>query len=445
MKKIFSAVLALMLLVPLFASAEKLDKIPDHFTVTYKVDERSEKKNKTFISKDYIKTVHPHIDQEINALADAFDEEYAPTLKPLDSPRRNSRLDIHVVHSFSGKSAMSFLVLARQSYRRNQLMSPFETRTYDMETGLPILLTDLFEEDSLGWDIMADAVRARLSEYFPKQTADEKLLSSLATKEALKKTPFMLGPVTLSFHYEARVLYPDQPTLMRVNIPYHLLRDTMTEYGKEQTDNSMYKMVALTFDDGPTYTTTATLLNRLRHAGVPATFFLVGDRIAEYEDIVMRQNDENHSLQSHHFKHTDTTKSNPGRIQSYTKQFNEALSSVTGTLPVMLRAPYGLSDPFIQAGIELPLIQWDVDTKDWAGRSKSAILSVVKEETKDGSIILMHDVVEDTAGNILPVLEWLRDKGYLCVTMEDLFLHNDQEMKPRRVYYYMEKNPEAAP
>ena len=93
MKKIFSAVLALMLLVPLFASAEKLDKIPDHFTVTYKVDERSEKKNKTFISKDYIKTGHPHIDQEINALADAFIAEQIKDMEVLIQQKKKDQLD----------------------------------------------------------------------------------------------------------------------------------------------------------------------------------------------------------------------------------------------------------------------------------------------------------------------------------------------------------------
>ena len=444
MKRFFALFLALLLLFPLCVQAEKVNRLPDAFSIGYQVKERLEKKEKTFISKEYIRSIQPGVDERINRLVDEFDSLMSGELKPLDNPRRNSRLDIHVVHSVSGRSAVSFLVLARESYKRKQLRSPFTCMTFDMETGEEIFLTDLFPEDSEAWDLMAEAVYHELSAYFPKQEADEEMLLSLCSREAIEKTPFMLGPVCLTLHYEAKILYPDQPSLMKVSIPYAAFRGMMTEKGAYHTDNSMYKMVAITLDDGPTYSITAALLNTLRHNGTVVTFFLVGDRIAEYQDIVLRENDELHSLQSHHFKHTDTTKSNPGRIQSYTKQFSEALSNVTGTLPVMLRAPYGLSDPFIQAGIDLPLIQWDVDTKDWAGRTKSAILSVVKEETKDGSIILMHDVVEDTAGNIQPVLEWLRDKGYLCVTMEDLFLHNNQEMKPRRVYYYMEKNPEAA-
>lgn len=434
-----------LLLFSACAQAEKVSSLPEEFLISYQTKERLEKKEKTFISKEYIRSMQPKADETVNQIVDRFDNLMSGDLKPLENPRRNSRLDIHVVHSVSGKSAVSFLILARESYRRKQLRSPFECVTFDMKTGEEIFLTDLFPEDSEAWDLMAEAVYHELSAYFPKQEAEEEALLSLCSREALEKTPFMLGPVCLTLHYEAKTLYPNQPSLMKVSIPYAAFQGMMTEAGAYHTDNSMYKMVGITFDDGPTYSITASLLNTLRHNGAVVTFFLVGDRIAEYQDIVLRENDELHSLQSHHFKHTDTTKSNAGRIQSYSKQFNEALSSVTGTLPVMLRAPYGLSDPFIQAGIELPLIQWDVDTKDWAGRTKSSILSVVKEETKDGSIILMHDVVEDSSGNVLPVLNWLREKGYLCVTMEDLFLHNNQEMKPKRVYYYLEKNPEAAP
>lgn len=435
MKRAFSLLIIFIFLFPLCAGAEKVNQLPDCFSVSYKVSERQEKNNKTFISKDVITTAQKSVDQEINALADAFDQQLTPFLQPLESPRRNSRLDIHIVHSMSGQSAMSFLVLARESYRRKQLQSPFACRTYDMKTGEPIFLTDLFDEDSEAWDVMAEAVYQKLSAYFPLQEADQEKLSALCNKEALKQANFMLGPVCLSLHYEARQLYPDQPTLMRVNIPYQAFQGMMTEYAREQTDNSMYKMVALTFDDGPTYTTTASLLNQLRYAGVPATFFLVGDRIAEYEDIVMRQNDENHSIQSHHFKHTDSTKSTPARIQTYAKRFDETLSSLIGVYPTMMRAPYGLFEPFMQAGIPFPQIQWDVDTKDWTGKSSNAVLSVVKAETKDGSIILMHDIEEKTPESAKLVLEWLRKKGFMCVTMEDLLIHNGHDLHTKKVYY----------
>jgi len=437
MKRFIALMLTLCMLLPVAAGAEKLTKLPDEFSISYKTLERMIHNNRSFISKEHVTTSQPAVDAIINAAVDAFDEDMGPKLPKYDNPRRNSRLDIHVVHSFSGSSIMSFLVLARESHKRVQQQSPFQCFTFDMSTGEQVTLLDLFPADSAAWDVLAEAVYTQLDAYFPHLETDEEILRSLCTREALENTPFTMGPVSLMLHFEARTLYSKQPSLMRVRIPYNDLRSMMTEFGQQQTDNSMYRMVALTFDDGPSYSETAKLLNNLRHYGAVSTFFLVGDRISEYKDIVLRENDENHSLQSHHFKHTDTTKSTPARIQSYTKQFYDTLSKLTGTTPLMLRPPYGLDEPFREAKVNLPIIQWDVDTKDWTGKSSNGVLSVVKSDTKDGSIILMHDIKEKTPESAKLVAEWLRNNGYVCVTVEDLFEHFGVEMVPNRVYYSM--------
>ena len=436
MKRVLALCLVLLAL-PASGLGEKADRFPDCFRVTYSVSEKEINSHGSFVSKDIISTVLPTVDEEINGLADQFEAELSDALTPDagKNPRRNSRLDIHVVNTRSGESAVSFLVLARESYYRKQKQSPIAGRVYDMATGQRITLDDLFDEDSEAWDVLAETVWEELSSYFPQTEAAPEVLSVLCTREALRETPFMLGPVSLSLHYQASVLYPDQPTLMRVTVPYNALRGMMTEYGARQTDNSNYKMAALTFDDGPAYSTTAALLNNLRQAGAQATFFLVGERIPEFTDIVMRENDENHSLQSHHYKHSDTSKSTIPRIQAYTEKMYNIMTQTFGLAPWMLRAPYGIFDYFIKAKVNLPLIEWDVDTKDWTGKSSAAVMSVVKSETKDGSIILMHDIKDNTPESGRLAAEWLYQNGFMCVTMEELFIQYREEMIPNKIYY----------
>ena len=437
MKRFFVCLLALALLLPGMGRAEKASAFPAFFQVKYKVEERKFNSDRCFVSKEHVTTALSQVDEEVNALVDGFDDALAGQMTPDKgkNPKRNSRLDIHVVNTRSGESALSFLVLARETYQRKQKQSPIAGRVYDMATGQKITLNDLFSEDSEAWAVLADAVREQLNAYFPAQTADPEALNALCTREALLETPFMLGPVCLSLHYEARTLYPKQGSLMRVTVPYSALKGMMTEYGRKQTDNSNYKMVALTFDDGPAHTTTATLLNNLRHNGAQATFFIVGDRIEEHAYIVLRENDENHSIQSHHFKHTDTSKSTIGRIQSYTEKMYKAMTETFGLGPLMLRAPYGIFDYFIKAKVNLPLIEWDVDTKDWTGKSSAAVLNVVKKEVKEGSIILMHDIKDHTPESGRLAAEWLYNNGYMCVTVEDLFMNYGQEMVPNKIYY----------
>ena len=432
MKRIL-ALLLFLLMLPLSALAEKADSFPATFQVKYTVKDKLNQQS--YLSWEYVQTAQSTVDDEINGLVDDYVAELGPEMQKASNPKRNSRLDVHVVNTRSGQSLVSFLVLARESYKRKQVQSPFDCRVYDMDTGDRVYLTDLFDEDSEAWEIMAEIVYEELDNYFPQQEADEETLRALCTKEALMNTPFMMGPVSLSFHYEAKTLYPQQPTLMRVTIPYSAIRGHMTEYGEHQTDNANYKMCALTFDDGPDYANTATLLNNLRHAGAQATFFLVGDRIDEFADIAMRENDENHSLQSHHYKHTDTSKSTIPRIQAYTEKMYEVMTKTWGLGPWMLRAPYGIFDYFIKAKINLPFIEWDVDTKDWTGKSSAAVMSVVRSEVKDGSIILMHDIKDNTPESGKQAAEWLFDHGFMCVTVEELFIQYQQDMTPNKVVY----------
>lgn len=416
-------------------STAKVASVPQALRVSYRVENRLIHNNLSFVYKEKITTVQPAVNDAINALADQYDEALADSLEAVKNPKRNSRLDIHILHTRCGLKTLSFLVLARTTLNRKQLSSPFETRVFDMETGAPVQLTDLFPDDSQAWDVLSDAVRTGLTAYFPQETADEAALDALCAKDALRNASFMLGPVCLTLHYEARALYQDKPTLMRVAVPYKKLQGMMTDYGKELTDNSMYKMVALTFDDGPSYTNSINLINYLRQGGVQATFFLVGDRIDDYLDVAMRENDENHSLQSHHYKHVNADKSNVERVKNYTKKFYDTLTRAVGTAPIMLRAPYGNFDMFKKAQVNLPFIQWDVDTKDWTGRSSARVLNAVKESVRDGSIILMHDIKEKTPESARRTMEWLDDHGYLCVTVEDLFTHFNRPMTPNKVYY----------
>ena len=207
MKRILTLLLALLLL-PLPATAEKADSFPAAFQVKYTVKDKLNQQ--TYLSWEYVETAQKSADDEINALVDGYVAQLGPEMKKANNPKRNSRLDVHVVNTRSGQSMVSFLVLARESYKRKQVRSPFECRVYDMDTGKRVSLSDLFDADSEAWEIMAEAVYEELDHYFPQQEADEATLRALCTREALMETPFMLGPVSLSFHYEAKILYPKQ-------------------------------------------------------------------------------------------------------------------------------------------------------------------------------------------------------------------------------------------
>ena len=78
--------------------------------------------------------------------------------------------------------------------------------------------------------------------------------------------------------------------------------------------------------------------------------------------------------------------------------------------------------------MNLPIIQWDVDTKDWTGKSAAAVLSVVRNETKDGSIILMHNGAKYTAQALDTVITKLQEQGYELVPVSSLVYRENYHM-----------------
>ena len=66
-------------------------------------------------------------------------------------------------------------------------------------------------------------------------------------------------------------------------------------------------LIAITFDDGPS-THTEKLLDGLKQREAKVTFFIVGNRLSEYEDLLIRAYKEGHEIASHTWDHSDLTK-----------------------------------------------------------------------------------------------------------------------------------------
>ena len=112
MKKMLA--LLLILLLPLPALAEKADSFPACFQVKYTV--KDQLNQQSYLSWEYVQTAQSAVDTEINGLVDGYVAKLGPEMQKAGNPKRNSRLDVHVVNTRSGQSLVSFLVLARESY-----------------------------------------------------------------------------------------------------------------------------------------------------------------------------------------------------------------------------------------------------------------------------------------------------------------------------------------
>ena len=427
--------LILLLLLPLsLAFAEPLQEC--HKVQMDKVD--TTQANKSVIRIWTVDTVLDSVDDEIRSIEDAYAQRLGPDLpKAGSSANANSRVDVEVRYSRTGLTWMSFVIQARTTYHRDLTGQEITSRTYDMTSGERILLSDIFPLGSDAWQILAQAVRTQLTAYFPKEIPDEGILDELCSVEGLLDAPFSLHGLSLVLHYPAYLLYPGHYTLMEVTLMYPDIRPYMTARAQTETDNlTYYKTVALTFDDGPVRTNSTLVLQSLMTVGCRGTFFVVGNRISAYDDLVQREHDEGHAHGYHNWHHGTVTKSSATALRAMKTKCDTAMLAAIGTIATYDRVPYGLYPEMIKAQVGWPYIQWSLDTYDWRGKSTNAVLSTVKKEIQDGDIILCHDIKDNTPESARQICLTLMERGYMFLTIDELFAKDGVVLEPDTVYFH---------
>jgi peptidoglycan/xylan/chitin deacetylase (PgdA/CDA1 family) len=184
------------------------------------------------------------------------------------------------------------------------------------------------------------------------------------------------------------------------------------------------KVVALTFDDGPSEFT-GQVLDILRRNRVRASFFVIGQSIAGREALLRRELDQGNVIGNHTFTHINTAGAGP-EVARQLDDTTAAIKKATNFTPCLFRPPFGS-----KSGQSLALarskgmqtVEWDVDTSDYERPASFNIVQRVLGGAKPGSIVLMHDGggPRDQSVAALPkIIKGLRAKGYSFVTLDEL-------------------------
>ncbi len=439
--KHFRQMLALLLclfLVPVsaYAAEKKLPLQQAHKVDMTKQDENQ--RNGSEVHLWQIKTAHEGVSDELNALAKAYAEAVAPNLaRP--AHEEASRLDVNIHHYRTGLAWMSFMVQSRYVLNRETKDVRFTTRTYDMESGERILLTDIFPADSEVWTILQEAVKERISAYYPDLAPVQEAYDAAVTREAVEQMDFTLHGMSLMLHLHAADFYPGKQQLIQVTLYYPDVRPYMTEAARVQTDNlTYYKTVALTYDDGPNGWVTREMLNVLMEAGERATFFLVGNRVKGHAQYVKREHDEGHAIATHNFQHTFANETSAEHLRSMVSKVNKVHIEIIGIAPTYARAPGGIWKPMAKAGMGWPLIQWNAEARDWegeGGRDPYKVHDQIVGMAEDGGILLMHDMKKNSIYASEMFIKTLQERGFIFLTVDELFAKDGVELQPDTAYW----------
>lgn len=173
--------------------------------------------------------------------------------------------------------------------------------------------------------------------------------------------------------------------------------------------------VAFTFDDGPSPETTPAVIDALEKYGIPATFFIVTQRIAgkhgdRSRQVLQRELADGFLVGSHSVTHVNLKHAAGDQLAREIDASIRALAAQANRPIGMFRPPYGALSAAGRVRLKklgLTEVLWSVDTLDWKAhdpeRLRRKVISMIKHD--DGGVVLMHDVKPITAKVISEVLD----------------------------------------
>ncbi|MBR2472099.1 MAG: polysaccharide deacetylase family protein [Clostridia bacterium] len=251
--------------------------------------------------------------------------------------------------------------------------------------------------------------------------------------------PMSDGTKTFSFKYEdikelLSASFDLTPTSPEKEEPENVKKPVPEVEKDVPKETNGKKVVALTFDDGPSIHTER-LLDIFAKNGGKGTFFVVGNLIDRRPDTIRRIVNEGHEIANHGWDHRQLTSLGSQDIKDQIMMTRAKIYDISGVDSTIVRPPYGSCDNSVKTvGRELGVsfVNWSVDTLDWKTKNSDSIYNEIIKCASSGSIILCHDLYKTTVDAMERVIPTLVAEGYELVTVSELLGAN---LEPGKMYY----------
>lgn len=244
------------------------------------------------------------------------------------------------------------------------------------------------------------------------------MLVGCSANDKAGKTKFNAGYRTPTLHGSG-LRNPD------IDLPDRLPEEVGVSHSRGRT-NLPY--IAMTFDDGPHPQNTPRLLDMLRERNIKATFYVIGRSVDMYPHIVRRIVAEGHEIGNHTWTHRKLTALSDASVRMEMDRTRDVIVAACGVKPRTMRPPYGAlrqnQRAWIYEQYGYPTILWNVDPEDWRRPGLSVVTSRILDNTRNGSIILAHDLHKPTVDAMPATLDGLLRRGFRFVTVSQLLSLN---------------------
>ncbi|WP_218131881.1 polysaccharide deacetylase family protein [Thalassobacillus cyri] len=362
-------------------------------------------------------------------------------------------IDFELLHTSGGIVSIEFKEVT--DFGTDQPVIGNSVLNFDLSKGKRLKLAHLFKKDS---DYLS-----KLSEYVINQLRTNERLEAGFDEGWIKRSilPQEESFQVFSFNEDGITLYY-QPSnkekkapVVKVTVPEYQLIDIMKErYSqalkhnnpeplsknlsssskdiqqstKQLRDRQKNKRIALTFDDGPHPIVTKQVLEELETYGGNATFFVLGNRLAYYPELVKQIAASGHEIGNHSWNHRELTRLEPSAIEEQLHRTSAKLEELTGKYPRIVKAPYGHVNKEVQQVAGLPIINNSHDIETWRLADPQSIINEVMTKAEDGAIISLQEASPYVDKVIEPLLRRLNEEGYQFVTVSELRKEEQTDM-----------------
>jgi len=188
------------------------------------------------------------------------------------------------------------------------------------------------------------------------------------------------------------------------------------------------RVVALTFDDGPTKEGTAKILSILDSLDARATFFVTGSELLASPEQGRAIVQAGHELGNHSFSHRRMVLKSPGWVVRELARTDSLIAAAGQVGEIFFRPPYSkklLVLPWVLSRTNRVSVTWDVEPESYlgAGKDPRELARHTLEAVRPGSIILLHVMYPSREPSLVAVPEiitGLRAQGFELVTLREL-------------------------
>ncbi len=387
----------------------------------------------------YIKVEYPIVDNdELNdEMKKTVDKEIENFKEAVDKSKKNIDYELNIRYELSKTDRLTtihivvYKYLSKEYYERNDYIY-----YYDYVDDKVLTIDDIFINYSDSLKKIAELADYELRQNYAKEIYDD--------------SQYNLGVISSYENYQlikfeetglAIIFKPNQ--VSRSEIKIELKYDDVNELLNDEYRGPLHepaveeeidgtrnvrnlenlkdkKLIAITFDDGPSSTTTKKLLDELKKRDAKVTFFVLGNRIKNREELIQEAYLDGHTIGSHTYSHKNLNNLSIKGAKREIDKTNKAIEGVIGTKPFVMRPPYGNFNNELLKNSNMTFILWNVDTEDWKYRDSDHVYEHIMNHAQDGNIILLHDIYETSVDGALRAIDELLKQDYAIVSVEEL-------------------------